>query len=107
MKWLVAKSGSMARPSTPRSLALTLLLSVWIDTNGVASSAPFLKTRTRPVPPAPVPRSVMKSRPSGAKAIDVGNDRPDAIFALVKPDGSANAGEAATEPETSAASTQS
>src|SRR6185436_8042881 len=44
--------------------------------------------RTRPVPPAVVPRSSTKRRPSGAKAIPVGSERPLAIRVFVKPEGS-------------------
>src|SRR5258705_10382264 len=66
MKLFVAKLGSKATPSKPRSP----FESTVSDTNGVGSKAPFLKTRNCP------PCWQTKRRPSGAKAMAVGLVKP-------------------------------
>jgi hypothetical protein len=74
---LVAKSGSNATPSNPRSpeeLTLTVR-------KGVASSAPFLMTRSAPA------CWHTKMRPSGAMAIAVGDERPLATTLSLNPAG--------------------
>src|SRR5258705_12048024 len=74
MKLFVAKLGSKATPSKPRSP----FESTVSDTNGVGSKAPFFTTRNCP------PCWQTKRRPSGAKAIAVGLVRPLANGASVK-----------------------
>src|SRR5258705_4921051 len=74
MKLFVAKLGSKATPSKPRSP----FESTVSDTNGVGSKAPFFTTRNCP------PCWQTKRRPSGAKAMAVGLLRPLANCVSVK-----------------------
>src|SRR6266403_6158077 len=77
MKLLAEKFGSKAIPSKPRSPAESTVK----VRNGVASSAPFLTTRSWP------PCRHTKMRPSGAKSIAVGLESPPAICVSEKPAG--------------------
>src|SRR6185295_11700021 len=90
MKLLMAKFGSKASPSKPRSPSESTVRL----TNGVGSNAPFLITRNWP------PCKQTNKRPSGAKSIAVGLERPLLTRFSVKPAGKVAPSAKEKHPET-------